>query len=62
MVLGAAVGKSYNALAADLRTSRPTVIEWRRRSSAKDGGVGKGSVQRVRRANGLNRLRENSLF
>ena len=37
IVLGAADGKSNNALATELRTSRPTVIEWRRRFA--EGGI-----------------------
>ncbi|MGA2220065.1 MAG: IS630 family transposase, partial [Terracidiphilus sp.] len=37
IVLGAAGGKSNNALAAELQTSRPTVIEWRRRFA--EGGI-----------------------
>lgn len=37
IVLGAADGKSNNALARELGTSRPTVIDWRRRFA--DGGI-----------------------
>src|SRR6266851_696118 len=37
IVLGAAEGKSNNALARELNTSRPTVIDWRRRFA--EGGV-----------------------
>src|ERR1700745_4305043 len=37
IVLGAADGKSNNALARELNTSRPTVIDWRRRFA--EGGV-----------------------
>src|ERR1700756_2231793 len=37
LVLGAAEGKSNNALARELNTSRPTVIDWRRRFA--EGGV-----------------------
>src|ERR1700676_4415502 len=37
IVLGAAEGKSNNALAGELNTSRPTVIDWRRRFA--EGGV-----------------------
>src|SRR5260370_21443329 len=37
IVLGAAEGKSNNALARELNTSRPTVIDWRRRFV--EGGV-----------------------
>jgi transposase len=37
IVLGAADGKSNNALAKELRTSRPTVLDWRQRFV--DGGV-----------------------
>ena len=37
IVLGAADGKSNNALARELNTSRPTVIDWRRRFAK--GGV-----------------------
>ena len=37
IVLGAADGKSNNALARELGTSRPTVLDWRRRFA--EGGV-----------------------
>ena len=37
IVLGAAGGKSNNALAKELETSRPTVIDWRQRFA--EGGV-----------------------
>jgi transposase len=37
IILGAADGKSNNALARELNTSRPTVIDWRRRFA--EGGV-----------------------
>lgn len=37
IVLGAADGKSNNALAQELNTSRPTVIDWRKRFA--EGGV-----------------------
>ena len=37
IVLGAVDGKSNNALAKELETSRPTVIDWRRRFA--EGGV-----------------------
>src|ERR1700704_4688127 len=37
IVLGGAEGKSNNALARELNTSRPTVIDWRRRFA--EGGV-----------------------
>ena len=37
IVLGAADGKSNNALARELRTSRPTVLDWRRRFV--EGGI-----------------------
>src|SRR5208283_3976995 len=37
IILGAAEGKSNHSLAKELNTSRPTVIEWRRRFS--EGGV-----------------------
>jgi transposase len=37
IVLGASDGQSNNALAKELKTSRPTVIDWRRRFS--EGGV-----------------------
>ena len=37
IVLGAAAGKSNNALAKELETSRPTVLDWRRRFAK--GGV-----------------------
>src|SRR5271167_4674688 len=37
IILGAAAGKSNNALAKALETSRPTVLEWRRRFA--EGGV-----------------------
>src|SRR3984893_5968147 len=37
IVLGAADGKSNNALAKELKTSRPTVIDWRQRFA--EGGV-----------------------
>jgi transposase len=37
IVLGAAEGRSNNALAAELKTSRPTVIDWRRRFA--EGGI-----------------------
>ncbi|MGI8569911.1 MAG: IS630 family transposase, partial [Methylocella sp.] len=37
IVLGAAEGKSNNALAKELKTSRPTVLDWRRRFT--EGGV-----------------------
>jgi hypothetical protein len=37
IVLGAADGKSNNLLARELNTSRPTVIDWRRRFA--EGGV-----------------------
>jgi transposase len=37
LFLGAADGKSNNALARELNTSRPTVIDWRRRFA--EGGV-----------------------
>src|ERR1019366_610337 len=37
IVLGAADGRSNNALAAELNTSRPTIIDWRRRFS--EGGI-----------------------
>jgi transposase len=37
IILGAAAGKSNNALARELNTSRPTVIDWRRRFA--EGGV-----------------------
>ena len=37
IVLGAVEGKSNNALAKELSTSRPTVIDWRRRFA--EGGV-----------------------
>ena len=36
-ILGAAAGKSNLALAAGLKASRPTIIEWRKRF--KEGGV-----------------------
>src|ERR1700722_9550626 len=38
IVLGAAGGKSNNALAKELETSRPTVIDWRQRF-AEGGGA-----------------------
>ncbi len=38
IILGAAAGKSNHVLAAELRTSRPTVIEWRKRYV--EGGIG----------------------
>jgi transposase len=37
IILGAAAGKSNNALAKELKTSRPTVLDWRKRFEA--GGV-----------------------
>lgn len=37
IVLGAAAGKSNNALAKELKTSRPTVLDWRRRFA--EGGI-----------------------
>jgi hypothetical protein len=37
IVLGAADGRSNNALAEELKTSRPTVIDWRRRFA--EGGI-----------------------
>jgi winged helix-turn helix protein len=37
IVLGAADGRSNSALAAELNTSRPTIIDWRRRFS--EGGI-----------------------
>ena len=37
IVLGAADGRSNNALAKELKTSRPTVLDWRKRFS--EGGV-----------------------
>jgi transposase len=37
IILGAAQGKSHNALAKELGTSRPTVIDWRNRFA--EGGV-----------------------
>jgi Winged helix-turn helix len=37
IVLGAADGKSNNALAKELKTSRPTVLDWRQRFA--EGGV-----------------------
>ena len=37
IILGAADGQSNNALAKELNTSRPTVIDWRRRFA--EGGV-----------------------
>src|SRR5271156_1126502 len=37
IVLGAAYGKSNNALARELGTSRPTVLDWRQRFA--DGGI-----------------------
>jgi len=46
IVLGAAEGKSNNALAAELNTSRPTVIEWRRRFA--EGGIKALYVNRPR--------------
>ena len=37
IVLGAADGKSNNALAKELKTSRPTVLDWRERFA--EGGI-----------------------
>jgi Winged helix-turn helix len=37
IVLGAADGKSNNALAKELKTSRPTVLDWRQRFA--EGGI-----------------------
>jgi DNA-binding CsgD family transcriptional regulator len=37
IILGAADGKSNNLLATELKTSRPTVLDWRRRFA--EGGV-----------------------
>jgi hypothetical protein len=37
IVLGAADGKSNNALAKELKTSRPTVLDWRHRFA--EGGI-----------------------
>jgi len=37
IVLGAGAGKSNNALAKELKTSRPTVIDWRARFA--EGGI-----------------------
>jgi Homeodomain-like domain len=37
IILGAAAGKSNNALAKELGTSRPTVLDWRQRFA--EGGV-----------------------
>ena len=37
IILGAAEGKSNNLLATELKTSRPTVLDWRRRFA--EGGV-----------------------
>jgi transposase len=37
IVLGAAAGASNNALAKELQTSRPTIIDWRRRFA--EGGI-----------------------
>jgi hypothetical protein len=37
IILGAAEGKSNNGMANELRTSRPTILLWRRRF--KEGGV-----------------------
>jgi transposase len=37
IVLGAADGKSNNALAKEFKTSRPTVLDWRQRFA--EGGV-----------------------
>jgi transposase len=46
IILGAADGKSNNALARELNTSRPTVIDWRRRFA--EGGVEKLEDDRPR--------------
>ncbi|MGH6858326.1 MAG: helix-turn-helix domain-containing protein, partial [Methylocella sp.] len=37
IVLGAAAGKSNNAVAKELKTSRPAVLDWRQRFT--EGGV-----------------------
>ncbi|MGH6869817.1 MAG: IS630 family transposase, partial [Methylocella sp.] len=46
IVLGAAEGKSNNALAKELKTSRPTVLEWRQRFA--EGGIKALSEDRPR--------------
>src|ERR1700757_1020378 len=37
IILGAAEGRSHNALAKELKTSRPTIVDWRARY--REGGV-----------------------